>query len=324
MSADLAADTAVRADPDVAGRFLLTLPTHWDYLMPSGGVAMTAALRAAQAALGEPELRFASATTIFATPIHSGGQICDVTILRRGRGSAQIRVAMKDADPPPPRRGRVGLPANPSPAPLSGTARDGSEAGGEDNVGLELTATFLRDRKGPDVIGTAMPAVKSLADALSVDDGLPNNPHTRFRIYQQLDCKIADGPRFWAPDFTEGPARYARWLRYKTPQRDARGRFDRLALPPLIDTMPTALHRAIGPSPYRFYAPSLDLTTYVVDDTEREWVLIAATVRRARMGWAIADVEVWDDEGKFLAYGSQAMYVTTLSGEPPVIDASRR
>lgn len=306
MSADLAADTAVRPDPEVPGRFHLTLPDHWDYLMPSGGVAMTCALRAAEAALGEPLLRFASATTIFATPIHTGKLVADVTVLRRGGASAQLRVAMKDADPPPPK------------------PRDGSEAGGEDNVGLELTATFLRDRKGPDVRGTRMPAVKSLAEALGVDDDLPHNPHKRFRFYHQLDCKIAEGEVYWAAGFEAGPARYARWLRYKTPQRDAEGRLDRLALPPLIDTMPTALHRAIGPGSYRFYAPSLDLTTYVVDDTTREWVLVATSLRRARMGWAIADVEVWDDEGRFLAYGAQAMYLHGLSGEPPVIDASGR
>jgi acyl-CoA thioesterase len=306
MSADLAADTAVRADPDVPGRFHLTLPDHWDYLMPSGGVAMTCALRAAEAAIDEPVLRFASATTIFATPIHSGKLIADVTILRRGGASAQVRVAMKDADPPPPK------------------PRDGSEAAGEDNIGLELTATFLRDRRGPDVIGVPMPPVKSLADAAAVEDGLPNNPHTRFRFYHQLDCKLAEGERFWSPEFVAGPAHYARWLRYKVPQRDANGQLDRLALPPLIDTMPTALHRAIGPGAYRFYAPSLDLTTYVVDDTTREWLLISCTLRRARMGWAIADVEVWDDEGKFIAYGAQAMYLHNLSGEPPVVDASRR
>ncbi len=306
MSADLAADTAVRADPAVPGRYFITLPDHWDYLMPSGGVAMTCALRAAEAALGEPLLRMASATTIFATPIHTGKQIVDVTILRRGGASAQVRDAMKDADPPPPK------------------PRDGSEAGGEDNVGLEMTATFLRDRKGADVIGVPMPDVKSLADSISIDDGLPNNPHTRFRFYHQLDCRIADGEKFWSPEFTAGPARYARWLRYKVPQRDAQGRFDRLALMPLIDTMPTALHRAIGPGNYRFYAPSLDLTAYVVDDTTREWVLVAVTVRRARMGWAIADTEVWDDEGRFIAYGAQAMYLHSLSGEPPVVDASRR
>ena len=106
--------------------------------------------------------------------------------------------------------------------------------------------------------------------------------------------------------------------------RRARLRLDRLAIPPIADTMPTALHRAIGPSGYRFYAPSLDLTTYFVDDTTREWLLVAVALRRAHMGWAVADAEVWDDEGRLVAYAAQAMYLQNLSGEPPVVDASSR
>jgi hypothetical protein len=47
-------------------------------------------------------------------------------------------------------------------------------------------------------------------------------------------------------------------------------------------------------------------------------------MRRAKAGWAIADVEVWDDERRFIAYGSQAMYLHHLSGEPPTIDTSNR
>jgi acyl-CoA thioesterase len=168
------------------------------------------------------------------------------------------------------------------------------------------------------------PAVRSLADALPVEDGAPNNPHMRFRFYQQLECKIADGDRYWTSGLVAGPPRYARWIRYKTVQRDARGRLDRLSIPPLVDTMPTALHRAIGPGGYKFYAPSLDLTTYVVDDTQREWLLVAVNMRRAHAGWAIADAEVWDDEGRFIAYGSQAMYLHHLAGEPPIVDASGR
>ena len=295
MSADLAADTAVRADPETPGRYHVTLPDHWDYLLPSGGVVMTAALRAAEASVGEPLLRLASATTVFCTPFHPGRLVADVAVLRRGGATAQVRVAMRHAEPP----------------------------AGSDNAGLELTATFVRERKGVDVRGVGFPDVRSLAESTSVEDGASNNPHTRFRFYHQLDCTIAEGDRFWST-FDAGPARYARWMRYKVPQRDPQGRLDRLALPPLIDTMPTALHRAIGPGDYRFYAPSLDLTTYVVDDTEREWLLIAAVVRRARAGWAIADVEVWDDEGRFIAYGAQAMFIHNLSGEPPVVDASRR
>ncbi len=297
MFADLAADTAVRADPEIPGRFHFQLPDHWDYLLPSGGAVMTCALRAAEAALGEPLLKLASATTIFCTPINPGPLVADVVVLRRGGSTAQLRVALRHGSPPP----------------------------GEDNAGLEMTVTFCRDRKGADVQGVAFPTtVRPLAESLPVEDETSNNPHTRFRFYRQLECRIADGDRYWATGFEAGPARYSRWLRYRVPQRDAQGRLDRLALPPLIDTMPTALHRAVGPGGYRFYAPSLDLTTYVVDDTSREWLLVAVTVRRARAGWAIADAEIWDDEGRFIAYGSQAMYLHNLSGEPPVIDASRR
>ncbi len=303
--ADLAVDTAVRADPDVAGRYHQVLPDHWDYLLPSGGVAMTCALRAAAAHLAEPPLRLASATTIFASPINPGELVSDVHVIRRGRGATQVRVTLNHVK---------------AQAQLEKGSTD-EDAG----PGLEMLATFCRDRRGPDVKGVTPPAwAKSLADATPVDDGTAKNPHTRFRFYHQIECRLGDGDPFWVPDFASGPARYARWMRYRAPQRDPEGRLDRLALPPLIDTMPTALHRAIGPSEYRFYAPSLDLTTYTVDDTTREWLLVAVVMRRARAGWAIADAEVWDDEGRFIAYGAQAMYLHNLSGEAPTIDASRR
>jgi len=291
MSADLAVDTAVRADPAVAGRYHTTLPDHWDFLMPSGGVVMTCALRAAAAELGDPLLRFASATTIFCTPIKNGPLVADVSVLRRGGSTAQVRVALRD---------------------------------GSGEPGLELLATFMRERKGPDVRGVAFPRVRSLADALPVEDGSRHGPFARLRFHQQVEYRIAEGDRFWQPEEAAGPARYARWARYRTAQRDAAGRLDRLALMPLIDMMPAALHRAIGPGGYRFMAPSLDLTAYVIDDTAREWLLFAVTARRARAGWAIADTDVWDDEGRYLAHGSQAMYLRGVAGEPPVVDASER
>ena len=292
--ADLAADTAVRPDPEHAGRYRIALPDHWDYLLPSGGVVMTCALRAAEAVVGDPALRLASATTIFATPVYPGELLCDVEVIRRGHHAVQVRASLRHV-----------LAKEPGPQ-------------------LELIATFCRDRKGPDVIARPPPAVPGPADAQPVEDGAPNNPLARFRFYQQLECRIADGEPFWRSDFAAGPGRYARWLRYRVPQRDRDGRLDRLALPPLVDTMPTALHRAIGPGPYRFYAPSLDLTCYTVDDTTREWLLVTATLRRARAGWAVADAEVWDDEGRLVAYGAQAMYLQTVAGDPPIVDASRR
>lgn len=303
MAADLAADTAVVADPERAGRYHVELPDHWDYMLPSGGVVMTCALRAAEAHLAmldsteppRPPLRIASATTIFPSPVHPGPLVIDVHVIRRGGTTAQVRVTLAHA---------------------RATAEESP---------LELLATFCRDRKGPDVTGVAFPATAaSVADARAVEDDAAKNPHTRFRFYHQLDCKLADGDPFWTADFTAGPARYARWFRYKVPQQTSEGRLDRLALPPLIDTMPTALQRAIGPSAYRFYAPSLDLTVHFVDDTSREWLLVHVVSRRARAGWAIADAEIWDDEGRMIAYGTQAMYLHGLAGDPPVIDASGR
>jgi acyl-CoA thioesterase len=299
VPADLAQDTAVRPDPETPGRYHLTLPDHWDYLLPSGGAVMTCALRAAEAAVGAPLLRLASTTAVFCTPIHPGPLVADVTVLRRGGSTAQLRVWLRHAAPPP-------------------------AAPEDENIGLELTATFCRDRRGPDVSTATFPDVRALADALPAIDDAPNNPHTRFRMFQQLECRIADGERFWTQEFSAGPARFARWFRYRVPQRDAYGRLDRLAILPLIDTMPSALHRTIGPGSYRFYAPSLDLTTYFVDDTTREWLLVAATLRRARAGWAVADADVWDDEGRLVAHGAQAMYLQNLAGEPPTIDASSR
>src|SRR5262245_6265554 len=124
MPADLAVDTAVRADPEIRGRYHVALPDHWDFVMPSGGVGMTCALRAAVAALGDPTLRLASATTIFCTPIKNGALVADVVVLRRGGSTAQLRVALRDSSGEP---------------------------------GLELLATFLRDRPGPDVRGVAFP-----------------------------------------------------------------------------------------------------------------------------------------------------------------------
>jgi acyl-CoA thioesterase len=270
------------------------LPDHWDYLLPSGGAVMTCALRAAQAELAEPAMRLVSATTIFATPVHPGELELEVAVIRKGHSAAQLRVTLRHvrAQEPGPQ--------------------------------LEVLVTFCRDRKGPDVIGAAAPALPGPAEARRVDDDAPKNPHTRYRFLQQFDCRIADGQPMWLPEFAAGPARFARWLRYRVPQRDAEGRLDRLALPPLMDTMPTALHRAIGPDSYRFHAPSLDLTVYTVDDTTREWLLVITTCRRARAGWAIGDAEVWDDEGRLIAYGAQAMYVQSVAGDPPVVDASRR
>lgn len=280
--ADLAADT--RATPLGGGRYRAVVPPTWSFLLPSGGVLATAALRAAFDELGDPALHLISTTTTFCTPIEAGPLDLEVVVLRRGNAASQVRVHARGAG-----------------------ATDG---------GLETIATFARDRAGPDVVGARPPAVPP-------PDQCGDSGDIRAPFFANLDCRRAAGSPLRGPDLVAGPARYARWFRYRVPQRD-RGHLDRLALPPIADTMPAALAQALGPGPYRFFAPSLDLTVQIIDDTERDWVLVATRVRRAHAGWAVGEAELWDDAGRLLAIASQAMYVRTVAGEPPTVDASAR
>ncbi|MBP8808455.1 MAG: thioesterase family protein [Kofleriaceae bacterium] len=271
----------------IGAHFELTLGTAWDFLLPSGGVVMTAALRAAAAAIASPDHRLLSATATFCEPIAPGTIELHPQVLRRGAAAIMTRTALH-----PP--------------------------GG---VGCEVTATFARDRVGPDVIARPPPAVPPPADC--ADLLATGSPLARARFFANLEVRLAAGTPLFAPGFAAGPARYARWFRYRAPAGDGVA-LDRLALPPIVDTMPAALTQAIGPTDYRFYAPSVDLTVHVVDDTDREWVLVEATLGRARSGWANARVELWDDRGRYLAAGCQTMYLRTVAGTPPTVDASDR
>jgi len=284
VSADLAADTApVRGDGP--GAWTVELGNAWDFLLPSGGVLLTAALRCAAAELAEPELRLISASTVFCTPLQPGRLAADVAILRRGGTAAQVRTSLRSA--------------------------------GGVEPGLETIATFAREREGPDVRGAHFPDVPLPDDCEDIKDGAPGNAHDKVRFFANIDCRLARGSRFWKPGWQAGPARYARWFRYQVPVRDGAGRLERWAHPPIADTMPAALAQAIGPSSYRYFAPSLDLTVHVVDDTDREWLLSSVYLRRARAGIATAEVEIWDDTRRLVAYGTQTMYLRNLAGTPP-------
>jgi acyl-CoA thioesterase len=290
VPADLAVDTAARPLGD--GRYAFDLSNRWDFALPSGGVLTTCALRAAAVELADPALRLTSSTTVFCTPFQPGALVAEVHVLRHGKAAAQVRVALR---------------------PASG-----------DDAGLELLATFCRDRAGPDIRGSAFPDVPGPDQSASLLDGHPANSHHRIRFFHNIESRLARGDRFWLPEWQAGPARYSRWFRYLHAQRDGNGNFDRLAIAPLADTLPPALYQALGPSDYRFYAPSLDLTLHIVDDTDREWLLIHAEARRARAGWAFGDAEIWDDRGRLIGFVTQAMYITSTAGTPPVVDASTR
>lgn len=239
---------------------------------------MTIALRAMQAEVGDA-LRPISATTLFCSPVPHGGLEIRVEVLRRGNLATQLRATLSSTELPGP--------------------------------GLEVSATFSRVREGLDVAPVAMPA-----DLRSVDDSpdfLAERRASAPPFFHNFDNRIALGHRWWEEGWEPGPPRFARWHRYRVPARLEDGRLDPLALPPIADTVPPSLLMALGPG-HRFEAPSLDLTIHFLDDTRCEWLCTHTTCRRARMGYATADVEVWDRDGRLVAFGTQMMMLRRRRG----------
>ena len=273
--ADLAADTAVTPVEKVPGLYLCRLPDHWDYVNPCGGALMTVALRAMQSELADPGLRLLSATTVFAQAVLPGELRVQVHVLRRGDSAAQVRASLEAAAYPGP--------------------------------GLEVIATFARDRDGPDVHGVEMPDVPRPGDAVRTHkrSGPPEEPP--FRIFDNLDMAVAIGEPMHRPGWTGGPAHTAYWYRYKVPQVDAAGFLDPLAIPPIADTMPPALVRRLGPDHPRYRMPSLDLTVFFLSPSRTEWILVESFAERARAGYAVGSANIWDEHGQLIARASQTM-----------------
>lgn len=279
---DLADDTAVKRLKAAPGWYTADLPPHWNFRTPSGGVLMTVAMRAMQEELDDPELRPISANTHFCSPVPAGPLEVRVEVLRHGGAAAQVR------------------------AQLSSTSMPGP--------GLEVSATFGRDRDGVDVLDTdppVVPAPDRSRDMLSLAGG---DPAQRPAFFSNFDSRLALGEPWWMPAWTAGRARIARWFRYRVPQRRADGRLDPFALPPVADTMPPALIQKLGPGHPPFHAPSLDLTVHFLDDTASDWILTYVHVRRARAGYATASAEIWDDRRRLLAFATQTMMLRRVVG----------
>jgi acyl-CoA thioesterase len=73
--------------------------------------------------------------------------------------------------------------------------------------------------------------------------------------------------------------------------------------------MPPALIQKLGPNHPPFFAPSLDLTVHFLEPTTSQWLLTSVHARWARAGYASADVEIWDDQRRLIAFATQTMLI---------------
>ena len=283
---DLAADTTVTRLKVAPGWYTADLPPAWNFRTPSGGVLMTVAMRAMQEELNDPDLRPLSANTHFCSPVPAGPLEVRVEVLRHGNAAAQIR------------------------AQLSSTVMPGP--------GLEVSATFGRTREGVELIDVSPPDLPSPDEAPEFLREAEPTDDVRPAFFSNLDSRLALGQPWWTDGWKPGPARLARWFRYRVPQRRSDGSLDPLAIPPIADTMPPALRQKLGPGGVPFHAPSLDLTLHFLEDTSSQWLLTNVHAIRARAGYASADIEIWDDGGRLLATGTQMMIIRKVPPGPPM------
>ena len=180
--------------------------------------------------------------------------------------------------------------------------------------GLEVSATFGRDRDGIDLIDTEPPEVLPPDEAPELEMLIGTVRDSRPAIFANFDTRLVLGAPWWESDWTPGRAQLARWFRYKVPQHRADGQLDPFALPPIADTMPPALMQKLGPNHEPFHAPSLDLTVHFLENTAAEWLLVNVHARRARAGYATASAEIWDDRRRLLAFATQTMMLRRVAG----------
>ena len=284
MASDLRKDTAVQKIKEAPGWYTADMPDAWDWQSPAGGALMTVAMRAMDAEIGDPSYRPVSATTLFCSPVPSGPMEIRVEVLRRGNAAVQVRAALSSTRVPGP--------------------------------GLEVSATFARDRSGVDLVGASMPDVPGPDAAPLFDE---HGPHRlgHFPFLSNVEVRLAQGYPFWASSFlaknpglarlAEEPARFSRWYRYKVPQMEGDGTLDPYAIPPIADTMPSAIANRLGPGGKPFHAPSLDLTVHFLEPARTDWLLVATYARRARVGYATAEAEIWSADGRLVAFATQTM-----------------
>jgi acyl-CoA thioesterase len=200
-----------------------------------------------------------------------------VEVIRRGNAATQVRAALSSTERPGP--------------------------------GLEVSATFARERQGPDAYGIGMPDVPKPEDCEDAGMRAIRSDGQRGWLrpfYANFEVKLALGAPVWRAEWEAGEARMAFWYRYRVAQR-VHGVLDPLAIPPIADTMPSSLARRLGPHHPRYYAPSLDLTVHFLDPSRADWYLVDVRCQRARNGYATADAEIWDLDGKLIAHASQTM-----------------
>jgi acyl-CoA thioesterase len=287
-----AVDSAVRADPSVAGRFHAHLPVTWAApRVPQGGLSLATTTRAMQAALATP-MPLRSVSCVFAAPVEPGPVEIDVTVLRTGRSVAQT---------------------------LATARTPGRDAG------LTAIAVFGVERPGFEFTDLARPDFPDPASIPSFREIEPPDDFARdpFPIWvHHVEGRPVTGHPPWEHHVSTSSLR-EQYQRLDEVPRRPDGTVDPLALIVLCDTMPGAVQERLGsPLDLPWYGPSADLTVHLAAPPRSDWILLRNRARFALDGYASVEVELWDEAVGLVAYATQTM-IFVFEGDHPTGEARK-
>jgi acyl-CoA thioesterase len=265
------------------GRYRATLDHSWDLVpLPQGGVVVSFGLRAAAAEVGDPAQELRTCTTVFAGQVSAGELEIDVNVLRRGRSATQVALSVR----------------NPGAA-----------------AGANTLAVFGSRRRGPTFVDVRMPEVPAPAECPSYRDPPPPGvePFEPRPFWTRVEGRAALGHAPWDDYVPEG-SDVATWVRFDDPPLLEDGALDPLGVLTLADRMPGCVGEMMGPGREPWFAPSADLTVHLFEPARTEWLLAHDRARWADDGWASAESTLWDENGTLVAYATQLMIFTYLSG----------
>ncbi|HEX2039977.1 MAG TPA: thioesterase family protein [Acidimicrobiales bacterium] len=269
------------------GRYRVDVDEAWNCpIVPHGGLVTAIAAKAMATELDAPEQPLRSITSVFAAQVKPGPATIDVTVMRRGRSISQLTATVRN---------------------------DGEDAG------LTAMAVFGAPRPGFDFVDLEPPT--GLRPPLECEDWRDRPNPVRdafpFNFWEHATSLLARGhfpDEVYEPDGSER----VYWYRWNEPPVDDDGYWDPLAILALGDTMPGAVGEKTGPTDHPIWLPpSCDFTVHLFGTTQAEWIIGRNRARWAGEGYASVDMELWDPDGRLLAYATQVMFLVFPMGTTP-------
>lgn len=284
MEGDLLADTDLRADLDIPGRWHGELSRAWTVFYIFGGMTMAAAIRATQRTVDRPDLELLTTTATFCAPVPAGPITVDVDVLRSSKGAAQATAALRVGD--------------------------------SDEVALHLVSVFGRRFDGdevrasfteigfPDDVGD--PDCYPVVARGEPDDDAPGI-FRGVNFHRQLLWRPVIGHSPVTDGWEPGPARHASWMRFRREPFEADGTLTPAALAIPGDSLGPSVWQRLGPLSDRppFLVLSLEITLHVLAPVRSSWVLQHVRCDWADDGYAVGTTELWDEERRPVAIAMQ-------------------